>query len=280
MSAVFVGASYEVGLQDTFYTKWHLSGNYIDGSVNQKLNADNYLGLDISEYQENILSCTVNNLKSDHHAVLYPVTTESAADAFQRVINQAGAFPRDTIDRRVIYEARNGIAFNSGSFNNHRVCGIIDKPEEGGGWPAYTTYNTIQDNDHDGMDDAWESANGLDPANAADRNRVTTSGYTCLEVYLNGLAGEPIVLDFPPSALNDMALGTVSAFIDPYSERLIVQSVSDLLQVKLIDLSGKMVKQFKPLEGRIFDVNFLPKGMYLVEIEMDNGFCYRNKVIK
>ena len=46
------------------------------------------------------------------------------------------------------------------------------------------------------MDDAWESANRLDPANPEDRNKLTESGYTCLEVYLNSLVGESIALGF------------------------------------------------------------------------------------
>jgi hypothetical protein len=36
------------------------------------------------------------------------------------------------------------------------------------------------------MPDIWESARGLDPRNAADRNQVDAAGYTQLENYLNG----------------------------------------------------------------------------------------------
>jgi Reverse gyrase len=66
-----------------------------------------------------------------------------------------------------------------------------------GGYPKYNTYNTITDNDKDGMDDAWELANGLDPNNPNDRNlRVgSTTGYTVLEAYLNFLVGEIIPFD-------------------------------------------------------------------------------------
>lgn len=195
-SAIFVRATYEVGLQDTFYTKWHLSGNYIDGSANQNLNADNYLGLDIGEYQSNVPGCTLNNLKSDRHVTKYPVNMESAQDAFNSVMAKAGAYPLDTVDRRVIYETVTGTASKHGSFNNYAVSGIIDSPEDAGGWPEYKTYNTITDNDHDGMDDAWETANGLDPANANDGNIYVQSGHTVLEVYLNSLCGETIPLKY------------------------------------------------------------------------------------
>lgn len=42
------------------------------------------------------------------------------------------------------------------------------------------------DTDHDGMPDAWELANGLDPTNASDGRLVRASGYTNLEYYLAG----------------------------------------------------------------------------------------------
>ncbi|HPR32777.1 MAG TPA: pectinesterase family protein, partial [Prolixibacteraceae bacterium] len=177
------------------YTKWHLSGNYIDRSANQKLNDDNYLGLDISEYKENVPTCTIDDLKSDWHQVKYPVNTETAHDAFNTVMAKAGAFPRDTVDRRIINEATTGTATYHGSFNNHKLTGIIDRVTDVGGWPEYRTYNTITDNDHDGMDDAWELSNGFDPTNPDDRNIYVQSGHTVLEVYLNSLCGETIPLE-------------------------------------------------------------------------------------
>lgn len=40
------------------------------------------------------------------------------------------------------------------------------------------------------MDDDWEKKVGLDPSNPDDRNTLTKTGYTALEVYLNSLVGE------------------------------------------------------------------------------------------
>jgi hypothetical protein len=37
------------------------------------------------------------------------------------------------------------------------------------------------------MPDAWETANGLNPNDASDRNRTWGPGYTMLEKYLNGI---------------------------------------------------------------------------------------------
>jgi hypothetical protein len=45
------------------------------------------------------------------------------------------------------------------------------------------------DTDRDGMPDAWEIANGLNPANAADGKIINADGYSNLERYVNGLVG-------------------------------------------------------------------------------------------
>jgi hypothetical protein len=46
------------------------------------------------------------------------------------------------------------------------------------------------DVDEDGMADAWESDNGLNPADPDDRNAdADGDGYTNLEEYLNALVG-------------------------------------------------------------------------------------------
>ena len=55
-------------------------------------------------------------------------------------------------------------------------------------WPSLRSAPAPPDTDKDGMPDAWEKANGLDPGNAADASAYKLSkGYTNIEVYLNGL---------------------------------------------------------------------------------------------
>ena len=56
-----------------------------------------------------------------------------------------------------------------------------------GGWPELKSTPAPVDTDHDGMPDAWEKTHGLDPNDAADRNRLAADGYTMLETYLNSL---------------------------------------------------------------------------------------------
>ena len=198
--AVFIGASFcnpAQGSQGKSYGKWHLSGNYMEGSYAEShgFNDDNYKAFDIDAYKENVPELTLDMMKSDHIPVAEPVKTESAQEAYNSVLTKAGAFPRDAADRRVLNEVKTGTATGYGSFNNHRICGIIDKPSDAGGYPELKTYNETTDNDHDGMDDAWETAHGFDPTNADDRNVVVGGGYTALEAYLCSLVGEEIPLE-------------------------------------------------------------------------------------
>lgn len=186
------------GSQGTSYGDWHLDGNYMEGSyaAQNGYNTDNYKALDISAYQENVAGLTLADMKSDHIDVgEFAVDTQSPQDAFTSVLEKAGAFPRDIHDRRILNETKNGTAEYYGSCNAGRALGIIDKPSDSGGYPEYKTYNEITDNDHDGMDDAWETDNGFDPTNRDDRNTVLKGGYTALEAYLCSLAGEHIAIE-------------------------------------------------------------------------------------
>lgn len=105
------------------------------------------------------------------------VAPDPAASAYARVLAGAGAsLVRDAMDRKIVDGVRN------------RTGRIIDNEAQDGGWPQLRSGKAPVDTDRDGMPDAWERANGLDPARAdgaADRN---ADGYSNLEDYLNELA--------------------------------------------------------------------------------------------
>lgn len=194
-SSYFTQASFHTEQNTSKIALFYMNGNYMEGSANAAKNADNYLGLDADYYTAKGLAKTA--LISDlPFEVPYNLHIETALEAYESVLAGAGAFPRDTVDRRIISEVKTGTVHYGGTFQNGALTGIIDSPFEADGYPEYLTYNIITDNDHDGMDDAWETANGLNPADANDRNKIVKSGYTCLEVYLNSLVGETIDLDF------------------------------------------------------------------------------------
>ena len=102
--------------------------------------------------------------------------THPATELFERVLSHAGAGPaRDSADKRIVQGVRD------------RTNRRIDSQDEVGGWPELAPGKAPEDRDRDGMADAWESSNGLDPADPTDRNRRTPDGRTWLETYLHDL---------------------------------------------------------------------------------------------
>ena len=122
------------------------------------------------------------------------MTTHSAAIAFEKVLTYAGAsLNMDDVDARYFEEARNGTATYSGSVTGKK--GRIDLVSDCNGYTE-ANFPTGQreagfDSDNDGIPDAWELANGLNPNSAADAKTYTLDSekkwYTNLEVYANSL---------------------------------------------------------------------------------------------
>ncbi len=155
---------------------WYVADNYVDGFPD--VTANNWLGLDGDSYRK--MSAPWDAMR---------INQESPQDAYHAVLERAGCSKpnRDTIDRRIIEESRNGTATCG---NN----GIITTPSDVGGWPNLQGGPAPVDSDHDGMPDAWETTHGLDPSNKEDGNKTNGSpeGYTNLEMYLNELAGDRV----------------------------------------------------------------------------------------
>jgi hypothetical protein len=109
--------------------------------------------------------------------------TPTAAERLETVLAGVGAWlpRRDAVDERVLRTVR------------ERTGRIIDRPADVGGWPAYRSAPVPPDVDADGLPDAWETAQGLNPADATDSARLGPEGYAWIEVYLNSLvvAGPP-----------------------------------------------------------------------------------------
>ena len=151
-------------------SKMYVGGNIMDGDA--AVTSDNWLG---------VQSVQDPSLKLSQPAqVAGGYVPESAQDAYNHVLSDAGATlpKRDAIDARVMNDVKN------------RTGQHMNSPLEVGGYPDYPeVVSTVVDQDHDGMDDAWELEKGLSPANPDDRNGVNLSseGYTNLEVYLNDL---------------------------------------------------------------------------------------------
>jgi pectate lyase len=88
---------------------------------------------------------------------------------------------RDTVDNRII-----------GDYQQNRG-GLVSRESQVGGHPVLNVGTPCRDTSGDGVPDAWASANGLDPTDPSLGRRFHSSGYTYLELYLNGtqIGGAP-----------------------------------------------------------------------------------------
>lgn len=152
--------------------KWYVAGNIMDGSP--EVTQNNWLGM-----RGNAELARVNTPFEG-----WPVSPfETAATAFESVLAHSGATlpKRDAVDKRVTEMVRTGKTLTE--------TGIISDIAEVGGYPnlIYDPATVPADKDADGMSDAWEIKNNLDPKNATDGALDTDGdGYTNVEECLNG----------------------------------------------------------------------------------------------
>ncbi|MEX2336447.1 MAG: pectinesterase family protein [Fulvivirga sp.] len=152
------------------YGKFYIDGNFMVGA--KEVIADNWQGVKSDNPEALKLS---SEIPIDEN-----VKTHGAQEAFFRVLNNAGAsYFRDAIDARIVRETRTG----NTEFGN----GIIDSQEEVGGWVPDVPSEAPKDSDQDGMPDAWEKENKLDPETHNHSGYDLDENYTNLEVYANSL---------------------------------------------------------------------------------------------
>ena len=170
----------------------------IDGEK-YSLDKNHYYGEGVT-YVKNSNGDDCVKIKLDEPTYTGEVTTHTAATAFNKVLSYAGAsLDRDEVDERYMTEARNGTATYSGSKTGKK--GRIDLVADVNGYTEanFPTGSRPEgfDTDNDGIPDAWETANGLNPNNASDGNTYTLDPkgfYTNIEVYANSLV-QDIMLD-------------------------------------------------------------------------------------
>ena len=156
--------------------KWYVAGNVMEGSP--EVTADNWLGMHSQSHGDASQDARVNTPFE-----AWPVNQQTAQEAFQEVLAKAGAtLPRrDAVDQRVTEMVRTG--------KTTTPDGVVTDPKQVGGYPNYsfTADEVPTDTDHDGMPDAWEQSNGLNPADPADSaTDRDNDGYTNVEEFLNG----------------------------------------------------------------------------------------------
>ena len=232
----------------TPYGQWYLSGNKFEVNSRwapqnstvwsetelNKVNADNYYGAQAGSASRGInltgSNFTTYTLTEIPYA-LSGLEYESADNAYQKVVNQAGAsLPRyDEVDQRLLDEAAGRIdpQYAGASIPNEK--GIIDAPDDiqlsehdtyvvDG--VTYTNFpflgmregdRYIVDADCDGMPNAYEDEMGFDKNDPTDGAALAANGYTNVENYLNGIADGALqksryeTSDYPITPGHDMA---------------------------------------------------------------------------
>lgn len=260
------------GVWGRFYVK----GNYMYGS--ESVTNDNWLGIhpDAGKNKDSIKSVTEFKVPF--------VTTQTAEKAYEAVLKIAGAsYRRDSTDMRIIDEVTNLLAPKRAS-NGTTRGGLIDSQSDVGGWEVYT-YNSEEvpaDLDRDGMADEWETGKGLDPNDNSDGNKLDTSGYTMLEVYLNSILGESNV-----SSNNTKENGFKGrVYPNPVINKSKVSfniNHEGIIRIDILSISGQLLvnvcnKNFNEGVHEItMDTDTLSRGLYICRINSDSGY---NQLIK
>lgn len=199
---------------------WHIWGKYyVTGNYNSNypelINEDKQWSMGIYEQIDasgndgtypGTNNATKDSIKITEPITFVAVTTHSALQAYEKVLQYAGAcLHRDSYDTEMINDAANGTAkVYADAYNNDGTktgsklaAGIINSQEDlkpagaGDDWSAWPTLNSSAaptDTDQDGMPDAWEDSHGLNKNDATDGAKYAEgTGYTNVEVYLNSL---------------------------------------------------------------------------------------------
>lgn len=220
-----VGQWYLKGNKFELSSQWAPSSSIWSDAELKKVNEDNYYGFvaNNSSRAMNFWSVSPSQALADKALLttlpyeLSGMTYETADEAYQKVVRQAGAsLPRyDEVDARVLAEAAGTQSPRFGGARGSKL-GIIDSPsditlQEHDVFAALyegdnasdnkeidvTCYPRLQgdsydaqvvDTDGDGLPNAYETEAGLNPNDASDGQKLTTSGYSNLEIFLNGVA--------------------------------------------------------------------------------------------
>lgn len=200
-------------------------------------------------------------IRMDNAAPTGEVTTHTAAEAYEKILAYGGAsLFRDEVDARYMKEARTGTATYTGSVTKKK--GLIDVVADANGYTE-DNFPTAQredafDSDNDGIPDAWETANGLDPNNPTDSRSKTLDPkgiYTNLEVYANSLV-QDIMLSGNRDALSAVEEyypgytredGTVVAPINGTSAIQSVATASEPVATHYYNMQGMRID--RPQQG-------------------------------
>ena len=245
-------------------------GTYTYNGERYSADKKNFYGDAVAHQTIDGVSCV--KIKMDNPAPTGEVTTHSAAEAFSKVLAYGGAsLYRDEIDARYMEEAKTGTAQYKGSIT--QSPGIIDKVSDVNGYTE-SSFGTASrpadfDTDKDGIPDAWELANGLNPNDDSDALTYSLDGkgyYTNLEIYANSLVedimkrgnadAENKVDEYYPECKNPTGIS-----------QIITTSPGEIAKVTYYSLNGTLLSAPQ-------------KGINIRKMLFQNGNTIVDKVVK
>ena len=185
-------------LERKYYGRAYVEGNIMEG--NDKVTKDNWAGgVQVESFPD--ADKWTDEIRWKKPLPVAEISLLTATAARDYVFANVGAtLPvRDAVDKRVIEETRTGkvkelpgVKAPETQFEHRRLpldsykIGIITDINQVGGYPEYkgTPY---KDADNDGIPDAWEIKNGLNPKDPKDSGKIAKNGYSNIENYLNSL---------------------------------------------------------------------------------------------
>jgi pectate lyase len=266
--------------EGTHPSYWYVHGNIMDG--NSEKSADNSKGVTMSSTGVLVDTMLVphrfltasdgTDYSFDVKAYTLAGTMQTADDAYQDVLGKVGCIHRDSIERRLVRECREGTSTFIGSLGSP---GILDDPDQAEVTMNAdgTTYCRVAeesltradgwDSDGDGMPDAWETANGFDKGNSSDGNYINAEGYTALEKYLCELMGEQI--NGPFGSPNDIRAKHTLQFGWQLNGNTLNVKSEGLRHVHLFSTNGICVAEETSVSGSVsISVGGIAKGVYIL----------------
>lgn len=181
------------------FGKAYVTGNIVEG--NEKVTKNNWDG-GVQPESKRDMQKLLDSIRATKPLPMAKISIIDTRKAYDYVLANAGAsLPvRDAVDTRMVKQVATGkievIADGKlpakQSYVKRRLPadsykqGIISDIAQVGGYPEYKGKPYL-DSDNDGMPDAYETKNGLNPNDKIDAMKITKSGYSNIEVYLNSL---------------------------------------------------------------------------------------------